>query len=170
MKTIWLSFFFISFTFMSSFKPMTSEPAHTSRLGDILVKAHLISLEQLQIALAEQAFYTHKRLGDILVEHGWIHQKTADFFVNQWPNLLNEANSSKKRIGEYLIEAGLLAPEQIQEIMQEQQNNRLWRRFGAIVALKGWVPMSTVDLFLTHLFPEYAEDSPFTKPKQTKLT
>jgi hypothetical protein len=135
-------------------------------LGELLTEAHLISLDQLHVALLEQNLYPEQRLGEILATQGRIKQQTADFFVERWPEILKEVpNLPRKHLGEYLLEAGLLTSEQITEILEEQQHHGLWQRFGAIAAFKGWVAVSTVDFFLSHLFPEYAMDSPFTKPK-----
>lgn len=151
---------------MSFSKLILPKQWNSVKLGEILREAHLISPDQLQIALLEQSLYPEKRLGEILSDQGRIQQQTADFFAEKWPYLVTEANyQPKKRLGEYLLEAGLVSPQQVEEILREQQHNRLWQRFGAIVAFKGWVSVSTVDFFLVHLFPEYAADSAFTKPK-----
>ncbi|MGK7932784.1 MAG: hypothetical protein AB4041_15315 [Microcystaceae cyanobacterium] len=136
------------------------------KLGKILTEAHLISCDQLEVALLEQSLYPEQRLGEILAMQGRIKQQTADFFVERWPEVVQEASQVHKRhLGEYLLEAGLLSSEQIAEILEEQQNSGLWQRFGAIAAFKGLLALSTVEFFLSHLFPEYAKDSPFTKPK-----
>jgi hypothetical protein len=136
------------------------------KLGKILEEAHLISPEQLKFALLEQSLDPDRRLGEILVKQGRIKQKTADFFVEHWPSLVKDIHCHpRKRLGEYLLEADLLTKEQIEEILAEQQHGGLWQRFGAKAAFKGWISVTTVDFFLINLFPDYAGDSPFTKPK-----
>ncbi|MGK7946444.1 MAG: hypothetical protein AB4058_18445 [Microcystaceae cyanobacterium] len=150
-----------------SSKLIVPKQVNSLKLGELLTEAHLISPEQLRVALLEQSIYPKQRLGEILATQGRIKQQTADFFVEQWPKILQEASViPKKHLGDYLLEAGLLSSEQIAEILEEQQNNGLWQRFGAIAVFKGWIQVSTIDFFLCHLFPEHATDSPFTKVKR----
>ena len=49
-------------------------------LGKVLQQADLISSEQVEIALKEQTLVHGLRFGEILASHGWLKQKTADFF------------------------------------------------------------------------------------------
>lgn len=42
------------------------------RMGDVLVQAGVITQEELDAALSEQALTPHKHLGEILVEHGYV--------------------------------------------------------------------------------------------------
>ncbi|MFN4280374.1 MAG: hypothetical protein ACK4IR_09125, partial [Thermosynechococcus sp.] len=88
------------------------------RIGELLVKASLVYPSQLQVALREKDFYTHLRLGEILVLHGWLQQQTVDFFVEEWPQLIQ--SRARHPIGFYLKEAALLTEEQIQKILKEQ--------------------------------------------------
>lgn len=151
---------------MSSSQLTIPTQQESLKLGEILQAAHLISSEQLKIALFEQSLYPDERLGEILVKQGRIKQQTADFFAECWPYLVKKSpRHSRKRLGEYLLEAALLTPEQIEEILAEQQHGGLWQRFGAKAAFKGLISVTTVDFFLINLFPDYAGDSPFTKPK-----
>lgn len=151
---------------MSSSQLTIPTEQESLKLGEILREAHLISSEQLKIALLEQSLYPDRRLGEILVKQGRIKQQTADFFADYWPSLVkNPHRHPHKRLGEYLLEADLLTAEQIEEILTEQQQGGLWQRFGAKAAFKGWISVTTVDFFLINLFPDYAGESPFTKPK-----
>ncbi len=55
----------------------------------ILVEAGLISIGQVELALQEQKNHDFK-FGEILALHGWIKQETVDFFIYQWPKLIQK--------------------------------------------------------------------------------
>ncbi|ACK72334.1 hypothetical protein PCC7424_3960 [Gloeothece citriformis PCC 7424] len=134
-------------------------------LGEILRQANLVSPTQLEEALLEQS-RTKGRIGEILVKRGCIKQETADFFAQDWIHLVTQ--KEKQPLGHYLKQAGLLDDEQINTIIGEQNEGKLWIRLGALAALKGWVKQSTIDFFVEHLYPEQASESPFTKPKSSR--
>lgn len=116
-------------------------------LGQVLQQADLISSEQVEIALKEQTEAAGLRLGEILASHGWLKQKTADFFSQQWPAVLKQ--NPKQPLGQYLEEAGLLNEQQIRTILAEQPQKNL--RFGELAVLKGWLKPTTIQFFLEHL-------------------
>jgi hypothetical protein len=119
-------------------------------LGEILQEAALISSGQLQVALMEQLTYDNLRIGEILALHGWIQVKTANFFVDTFPKLVNKSN--KKRIGSYLREAGLLDEYDVQDIVTEQLKTGI--KFGSLAVMKGLIKSETLEFFLQHFFPE----------------
>lgn len=51
-----------------------------------------------------------------------------------------------KRLGNYLIEAGLLTPAQVEVVLHDQQ--QLQMRFGEILAARGWVKQTTIDYLM----------------------
>lgn len=125
------------------------------KIGELLLKAALINLGQLQVALMEKDIYSHLRLGEILVLHGWLSQKTVDFFAEEWPRLIQD--KEKHPIGFYLKKAGLLTEEQIQQILKEQW--QIGYRFGALAVLNGWVKQETVNFFLQYVNPAALQES-----------
>jgi hypothetical protein len=139
-------------------------------LGEVLQQAHLVSETQVKEALRVQSQDRKtqgRKLGEILAERGWLKQQTADFFAQEWSNLLKQRGKKNlKPLGYYLKAAALLNDEQINMILAEQGQGRLWIRLGAAAVLKGWLKQSTVDFFVEHLFPEYAVDSPFLKVRK----
>lgn len=149
---------------------MSKRPVHplpSRKVGEILREAYLITPVQLEEALREHSRDRNRTLGEILAEKGWIKRKTADFFAWQWREILqNPEIASRKPLGFYLKEAGLLDEAQIQEILLEQNERTLWVRLGTMAVLKGWLAQSTIDFFLEHLYPEHAGDSPFVKPSE----
>ncbi len=123
-------------------------------LGCLLENASLISKYQLQVALLDQYRVNdieefHLKIGEILALRGWIKQKTADFFVIDFPNLL--MSPKKHLIGLYLLSAGLLEKEQVEIILDEQK--KISMKFGLIAVEKGWLKDKTIDFFIDCFHP-----------------
>lgn len=53
------------------------------KLGYYFIEAGLITSDQVDEALIEQRTNPDMRLGEILVERGWIKQNTLDYFVKK---------------------------------------------------------------------------------------
>ncbi|MEX0271901.1 hypothetical protein AB3R30_22515 [Leptolyngbyaceae cyanobacterium UHCC 1019] len=51
-----------------------------------------------------------------------------------------------KRIGGYLVDAGLLTPAQVNVVLDDQKVNGL--RFGEILAARGWVKQQTIEYLM----------------------
>ena len=66
---------------------------------------------------------------------------------------------SKKRLGGYLVEAGLLTPAQIDVALNDQKLTGM--RFGEILAARGWVKQQTIE-YLMHkvVLPEQKDVKP----------
>ena len=137
-------------------------------LGQLLQEAFLVSETQVNEALKQQSSTPNSRLGEILAEKGWLKQSTADFFAEQWSNLMREKGELPDQpLGYYLKKAGLLDDAQIESLLAEQEEGRLWVRLGAYAVLKGWINQGTVDFFVENLYPERATESPFIKPQKS---
>lgn len=121
------------------------------RLGDLLLRASRITPAQLDAALAEQG-RTGEELGRILVRRGWLDQGELDTALEfqrrqageaptsgllklgellvvtgqitrkQLEASLSRQKLSGRKLGEDLIEAGLVQPQQITRALQLQQN------------------------------------------------
>jgi hypothetical protein len=140
------------------------------KIGEILRQAYLITPSQLEEALQEQRSGKNQRIGEILAQKGCIKQETVDFFAQKWEKILRDPQSASRHpLGYYLKEAGLLDDEQIEAIVHEQQEKRLWVRLGTMAVLKGWLAQSVIDFFVEHLYPEQATDSPFLKLGDKKI-
>ncbi|NJN24101.1 MAG: hypothetical protein HC810_06545 [Acaryochloridaceae cyanobacterium RL_2_7] len=64
-----------------------------------------------------------------------------------------------KRIGSYLIDAGLLTPDQVDVILMDQKASHL--KFGEIAAMRGWVAAETIEFIYTKVIePERVIGSP----------
>ena len=123
-------------------------------IGQILQEADLIRASQLEVALRDQIYDRDLRLGEILALRGWIEQDTANFFAQEWFEIINRR--IKHPIGFYLKRAGLLKEEDIGNILVYQHQYSL--RFGDTVIKQGLVRPNTVNFFLQNLFPSQLND------------
>jgi hypothetical protein len=137
--------------------------ANKPLLGEILEEAALVSPAQVSLVIQEQKYYPDYKIGELLALRGWISQKTADFFAEQWTKI--QIEKMRQPLGYYLKEAGLLNDEQISLILSEQ--NKLWLRFGSVAVLKGWLKEETLKFFLYYLCPQNALKS-VTRDKLTQ--
>ena len=119
-------------------------------LGEILIEAGLITASQIEFALQQQST-SDLRIGEILASHNWIKQQTADFFVEQWSDLL--AQKPKKPLIYYFRQAGLLDEPQIAKLIREQQSKPT--RFHRLAVKLGYLNQITVDFFLANIFDIY---------------
>lgn len=113
-------------------------------IGQLLQKAGLVSREQVEAILQEQAYERHLRFGDLLVRRGWVKPETVDFFAEELPKLASF--HPEQPLGQYLKKAALLNDYQIEQILTFQRRTGL--KFGEIAVLKGWLKQETIDLFL----------------------
>ncbi len=130
-------------------------------LGVVLQEAGLVDASQIEIALTVQKQLNILRLGEILASQGYLKQETADFFVRQWPTILEQKNI--KPLGQYFKEASLLDESQIQELLEKQRHSQTWIRFGALAVWSGYIKQSTLDFFIKNLTHS-------DKPKSLKLS
>jgi uncharacterized protein YjbI with pentapeptide repeats len=121
-------------------------------LGETLIEAGLISASQLEFALQLQTD-SKLRIGEILASHKWIKQQTADFFVEEWRNIL--AQKQKKPLIYYFRQAGLLDEQQIATLLREQQQQSKPTRFHRLAVEHGYLKQITVDFFLANIFEIY---------------
>ncbi|MGK7909521.1 MAG: hypothetical protein AB4040_20110 [Synechococcus sp.] len=126
------------------------------RVGELLVKAGLLSDAQVQVALQDECLYEGiYRIDDILVMRGWTCKETIDFFVDRLPELIRAPY--KLRFGEYLTLANLLTQEQVDELLREQRQCNV--RLGSLAVMRGWIHQQTRDFFLETFFPEHRHES-----------
>lgn len=69
-------------TFFAETLPKMIELNQVLLMGDYLQKAHLITTSQIQdLCRKQKLLSTHKKLGELIVEEGYISQKTLDWFI-----------------------------------------------------------------------------------------
>lgn len=129
-------------------------------LGRYLVEAGLLTPLQLKTALSEQQV-TGLRLSELIVRKRWLKQQTVEFLMEKL--LLHEhavVQSDDKRLGHYLVEAGLLTQAQIEAALSEQKGTGL--RLGEVIVRKGWIQEQTVEFLIKQVI--LSERALFTKP------
>ena len=134
------------------------------KIGILLREADLISSKQIELALQAKKHYSHLRLGEIIAMQGWLKPETADFFVEEWSNLLQ--SRCREPLGHYLQQAALLEEEDIEAILEEQIQTGV--RFGTVAVLQGLIKSTTLDFFLMNLFPQQLGDSPFANMQSSR--
>ena len=118
-------------------------------LGQLLNEAGLISAQQIEVALRDQFNNPQVRIGEIMASKGWIKQETADFFVEQWHELVEQ--KQRQPLVYYFRQAGLLSEEQINFILEEQSNKTEKVRFHRLAVQQGLIAQPTVDFFVKNL-------------------
>ena len=119
-------------------------------LGQLLSEAGLISAQQIEIALQEQANgNSGTKIGEIFANRGWIKQETADFFVEQWNQLIEQ--SQKQPMVYYLRAAALLNEREIQYLLEQRNKSKRKVRFHHLAVQKGLLKQETVDFFVRNL-------------------
>ncbi|MCT7973527.1 WecB/TagA/CpsF family glycosyltransferase [Laspinema olomoucense] len=137
---------------------------YKSPIGQLLKTAGLISSEQVEEILQEQAYQRHLRFGDLLARRGWVKPETVDFFAEELPQL--ETAHPQQPLGQYLKKAALLNDDQITRILNYQRQTGM--KFGEIAVLKGWVKQETIDWFLETVKAEHKVRSLEDKQKYGK--
>ena len=136
-------------------------------LGVVLQQAGLVNDHQIELALTVQKQLNFLRLGEILASQGCLKQETADFFVQQWPTILEQKKI--KPLGHYFKKASLLDEAQIQELLEKQRQAQTWIRFGSLAVWSGYIRQSTLDFFVENLTHSYKLESlKFPSQKQLK--
>ncbi len=138
--------------------------ANHKLLGEILQEADLISSSRVELALQAQTQHPHLRLGEILAMCNWLEPRTADFFAQDWSNLIRQER--REPLGYYLQQAALLNQSQIDKVLAEQRETGI--RFGTVAVLQGFLKSTTLDFFLMNLFPDELNVSPFINMYSTK--
>ena len=134
----------------SSHNSLGSKSNAKKPLGQLLNEAGLISAQQIELALRDQLINNSgTKIGEIFASRGWIKQETADFFVEQWNQLVTQ--NQKQPLVYYLRAAGLLNEQEIQDILEQRNNSDKKVRFHHLAVQKGLVRRETIDFFVRNL-------------------
>jgi uncharacterized protein YjbI with pentapeptide repeats len=134
---------------LSSSHSSASKPSYKKPLGQILNEAGLISAKQIEIALQEQAEISNMKIGEIFALRGWIKQETADFFAEQWEQVLQQ--EQKRPLVYYLRKAALLDETQINLILSHREQSKDKVRFHHLAVQRGFIQQQTVDFLVKNL-------------------
>lgn len=116
------------------------------RLADYLLEACLLTQGQIKTAFSEQKV-TGLRLSEFIVRKGWLKGQTVEFLMQKL--LLRDqvvVQTDDKRLGHYLVEAGLLTQVQIETALSDQKESGL--RLGELLVKKGWLKEQTVEFII----------------------
>jgi len=106
-------------------------------LGELLLKAHKITPEELEEALSEQR-RTGAKLGEILVRRGSVTRSQLDAVLAFQKCQAGEAPSSARlRLGEILVATGRLTREQLEDVLSRQRLTK--RNIGDLLVESGAV-------------------------------
>ena len=133
----------------STYNSPASKPSEKKPLGQLLNEAGLISAKQIEIALQEQVEIPQMKIGEILALRGWLKQETANFFVEQWNQLLQQ--EQKHLLVYYFRQAALLNKNQIKLILEQRNNGSQKARFHHVAVQQGLIEQQTVDFFIKNL-------------------
>lgn len=104
------------------------------RLGDLLLQARRVSLQQRDLCLAEQK-RTGERLGDLLVRFGWLSR--AELVAVLALQERQNGHDGPLRLGNILVAMGLISQQQLREAMLQQQFCH--KRLGELLVEAGHV-------------------------------
>ena len=104
----------------------------SSLIGQRLIEAGYLTQEQLDKALAQQA-ETGLLFGEVCLLHGWI----------TYAQLKECLPPMRSKIGQRLLEAGVITMEQLYMALLEQRHSG--HRLGHILIARGWVDESKLD-------------------------
>jgi hypothetical protein len=138
------------------FESTAQDTQNIKPIGSYLIEAGLIRSEQLQEALSQQKS-TSIPIGKVLASNGWIRQETVEYVMEKVvyaerglevdkTSGLSTRSTKSTPLGEYLIDAALVSPEQVQDALEEQKKS--FMPIGQILSRKGFVNQQTVEYLI----------------------
>jgi hypothetical protein len=107
-----------------AFQAKEKQQGRETSLGEILVAKGMISPDQLKSALSVQELVDARRLdarfGSVAVQNGFAGEKDIDRALEEQKRLFKEKRIIR-RIGDILVEAGTMSPEQKEGILERQK-------------------------------------------------
>jgi len=118
-------------------------------IGEVLNHQGLVGKDEISAALAEQQKLRARRLGDILVENTNIPQEVVDQTISQIERAGRK--SPKFRVGDILVEAGLVNRGQVEEALQQQKAGKR-KQLGLILIERKLITEDQLLAALAHKF------------------
>mgnify|MGYP002397672681 FL=1 len=104
-------------------------------LGEFLWQMGLIGPDELNAALNDQKKLRSRRLGEIITDNTDLSQATVDETIH---TARNDTRRSQLRVGDILMEAGLVTKAQVEEALALQEQGKR-KRIGAILVERGLI-------------------------------
>jgi hypothetical protein len=122
----------------------SNDSFHSQPLGEKLVQAGMINLEELDALLeAYRPFSETQRFGEFLRLDLQVPPQVLDLLLNT--SLVDESGFNEKRLGERLVDLGCITPAQLEAALAEQQQNG--GRIGEVLARQGLISEATARFF-----------------------
>ena len=106
-------------------------------IGEVLKKRGLVEKSDLEGALAEQNQLRSRRVGEILSEKADVPQVIVDQAIDN-ATRKGHKNKTPFRVGDILVEAGLVTPKQVNDALREQSTGKR-KRIGLILIDQGLI-------------------------------
>ena len=140
---------------------------HDQPLGEVLSSQGLVEKTAIDEALDEQKKLRKRRVGEIIAEQAKVPQVMVERAIDKAAQGLSKA---RFRVGDILVEAGLVTPQQVDEALREQASGKR-KRIGLILIEKGLITEDQLLAALAHKFGLKVIDLEETKisPEALKL-
>lgn len=117
---------------------------HSQTLGNKLVQAGVLDLEELDQLLEDyRPFAETQRFGEFLRLNLQVPPQIIDLLLN--PSLFDDQGFNEKRLGERLLELGVISAEQLEQALAEQRQRG--GRIGEILASRGHISPTMARFF-----------------------
>ena len=121
---------------------------HEKPLGEVLSQQGLVNEAALDEALTEQKELRNRRVGEIIAERAEVPQIIVEQAID---NAFKNGKTLKVRVGDILVEAGLVTNQQVEEALQDQASGKR-KRIGLILIEKGLISEDQLLEALAHKF------------------
>ncbi len=121
---------------------------HEKPLGEVLSQQGLVNEAALDEALTEQKELRNRRVGEIIAERAEVPQIIVEQAID---NAFKNGKKPKVRVGDILVEAGLVTNQQVEEALQDQASGKR-KRIGLILIEKGLISEDQLLEALAHKF------------------
>lgn len=118
-------------------------------LGEVLNQQGVIDKDDISTALAEQQKLRNRRLGDILIENTNVPSEIVEQTIENMEH--SGRKSPKFRVGDILIEAGLVSREQVNEALSQQKAGKR-KQIGLILIERKLITEDQLLAALAHKF------------------
>lgn len=113
-------------------------------LGNKLIQSGILSLEQLdELLTAYRPFAETQRFGEFLRLNMQVPPELLELLLNS--ALFDEKGFNDMRLGERLVEMGVISTAQLEQALAEQRQSG--DRIGEVLARQGWITPATARFF-----------------------
>ncbi|HOJ51402.1 MAG TPA: ATPase, T2SS/T4P/T4SS family [Syntrophales bacterium] len=133
------------------------------KLGQMLFKQGVVEREELEKALAEQEKLRERKLGEIISSQTAISHRAIEEKIEK---AKREGRHPRIRVGDILIEAGLITKDQLERALAEQEKGKK-KKLGELLIEKGLITEDQLVHVLAHKFrmPMVDLDKEIPNPK-----